>query len=63
MLFQKSLSFGALVALSGLVHAQFPPKPVGVTVLESQIEEGIQLSYKEVSYSNRNEVQFFLKSN
>ncbi|KAK7180819.1 carboxypeptidase S1 [Paraphaeosphaeria sporulosa] len=38
----------ALGALSGVtVLAQFPPTPSGVTVLESQIEEGIRISYKE----------------
>lgn len=35
-------------ALSGVTLAQFPPTPSGVTVLESQIEEGIRISYKEV---------------
>lgn len=29
------------------VNAQFPPKPEGVTVLDSKIEEGIKISYKE----------------
>lgn len=37
-----------LGALSGVTLAQFPPTPSGVTVLESQIEEGIRISYKEV---------------
>ncbi|KAJ4302627.1 hypothetical protein N0V90_001516 [Kalmusia sp. IMI 367209] len=36
-----------LAALSGIAIAQFPPTPSGVTVLESQVEEGIKISYKE----------------
>ncbi|KAJ4366995.1 hypothetical protein N0V83_007525 [Neocucurbitaria cava] len=36
--------FGALAAL---VDAQFPPTPDGVTILESHIEDGIRISYKE----------------
>lgn len=39
---------GALGALSGTVLAQFPPTPSGVTVLESKVEEGARISYKEV---------------
>ena len=35
-------------ALSGVATAQFPPTPTGVSVLESQIEDGIRISYKEV---------------
>jgi hypothetical protein len=42
----------ALVAFSGVTHAQFPPTPSGVTVLDSQIEEGIKISYKEVIESS-----------
>ena len=38
----------ALGALSRVALAQFPPTPSGVTVLESKIEEGIRISYKEV---------------
>jgi hypothetical protein len=34
--------------LSGAVNAQFPPTPTGVSVLESEIENGIRISYKEV---------------
>ncbi|KAF2203709.1 alpha/beta-hydrolase [Delitschia confertaspora ATCC 74209] len=33
--------------LSGLAHAQFPPKPEGVTVLESKLSQGVRISYKE----------------
>ncbi|KAF1915587.1 Alpha/Beta hydrolase protein [Ampelomyces quisqualis] len=47
MLFTKLLTFGALGGLAGRGAAQFPPKPEGVTVLESQLEEGIRISYKE----------------
>ena len=39
---------GALGALSGVTLAQFPPTPSGVTVLQSQVEEGARISYKEV---------------
>lgn len=30
------------------VIAQFPPKPEGVTVLDSKFNDGIYISYKEV---------------
>jgi hypothetical protein len=42
------ISLGALVALPWNIAAQFPAKPSGVTVLDSQIEDGIRISYKEV---------------
>jgi hypothetical protein len=42
------LSLGVTGGLTGLVAAQFPPKPEGVTVLESKLEEGVRISYKEV---------------
>lgn len=41
---------GALGALSGVTLAQFPPTPSGVTVLQSQVEEGARISFKEVNY-------------
>lgn len=34
--------------LGGLASAQFPPALEGVTVLDSHIEDGIRISYKEV---------------
>ncbi|KAK3202465.1 hypothetical protein GRF29_161g1284583 [Pseudopithomyces chartarum] len=37
---------GALGALSGVTIAQFPPTPSGVTVLQSQVEEGARISFK-----------------
>ena len=44
------LGVGALLALtSGIVNAQFPPKPEGLKVLESRFGDGVQISYKEVS--------------
>jgi hypothetical protein len=43
-------------ALTGLVVAQFPPKPEGVTILESQLEEGVRISYKEVRLSHESVV-------
>lgn len=39
---------GAIGVLGGLVSAQFPPTPTGVTVLDSLVEEGVRISYKEV---------------
>jgi hypothetical protein len=49
MFFDKGLLLGALGALTGVVNAQFPPKPTGLTVLESHLEDGVRISYKEVS--------------
>lgn len=49
MSFIKFTVFVTLVALGGRVNAQFPPIPEGIQVLESQIEKGIRISYKEVS--------------
>jgi hypothetical protein len=48
-MFVKSLLLGTAGVFTGVVNAQFPPKPEGVTVLQSQVEEGVRLSYKEVS--------------
>jgi len=39
---------GTVGLLSGVVNAQFPPTPEGVTILESKLEEGVTISYKEV---------------
>jgi hypothetical protein len=52
MLSSRSYLLAALGGLAGLgqVQAQFPPKPEGVTVLESKLVEGARISYKEVSY-------------
>jgi carboxypeptidase C (cathepsin A) len=46
MRIRSGLSFCAVAAVR--VLAQFPATPQGVTVLESQIEQGIKISYKEV---------------
>ena len=46
------LSFVVLGFWSDLVTAQFPPTPVGVTVLESHVEDGARISYKEGSNSS-----------
>lgn len=47
----------SLLAVTGLlgefVYAQFPPALEGVTVLDSHIEEGIRISYKEVCTRGR----------
>jgi hypothetical protein len=49
MVFSKLSWLGAAGLLSGVVNAQFPPTPEGVTVLKSQLDEGVTISYKEVS--------------
>lgn len=54
MLFTKLCTVGGLAVI---VAAQFPAKPEGVTVLESQLEEGVRISYKEVSYSTFYDLQ------
>lgn len=36
--------------LPGFAYAQFPPALKGVTVLDSHIEDGIRISYKEVCW-------------
>lgn len=45
----------ALSAWVGLVQAQFPPPLKGVTVLESHVENGARISYKEVCDSMTSE--------
>ncbi|KAF1938259.1 alpha/beta-hydrolase [Clathrospora elynae] len=47
MISNKVSLLGAIGVLSGVVNAQFPPTPEGVTVLESQLEKGARISYKE----------------
>ncbi|KAI0019811.1 carboxypeptidase S1 [Xylariomycetidae sp. FL0641] len=37
----------AALALCGLALAQFPPAPENVTVLESKLDDGVTISYKE----------------
>jgi hypothetical protein len=49
MLLGKLVSVGVVGGLTRLAAAQFPPKPEGVTVLASKLEEGVRISYKEVS--------------
>jgi hypothetical protein len=45
----SQLSFFATAGLlSRFAYAQFPPALDGVTVLDSHIEDGIRISYKEV---------------
>jgi len=31
----------------GVAHTQFPPVPVGMTILQSHLEDGVSISYKE----------------
>lgn len=40
-------SLGVTLLLTALVHAQFPATPRDVKVVESQLEEGVRISYKE----------------
>jgi hypothetical protein len=46
--FSKWVQLSAIGGFVGLVAGQFPPEPQGVTVLNSQVEEGVRISYKEV---------------
>lgn len=48
MLLNRISVFAVYSSLCGLINAQFPPTPERVTVLESHIEDGIRISYKEV---------------
>lgn len=38
---------GVTLLLTALAHAQFPPTPRDVKVVQSQLEEGVRISYKE----------------
>lgn len=38
-----------LAATSPFAFAQFPPEPEGITVLRSQFDSEVTISYKEVS--------------
>jgi hypothetical protein len=60
MLFNRLLLLSVAGGLAGLVTAQFPPKPEGVTVLESKLEEGVTISYKEVKNLSRTVITFCL---
>ncbi|KAF2012646.1 alpha/beta-hydrolase [Aaosphaeria arxii CBS 175.79] len=47
-MFHRGISaIAALSAFCGAVHGQFPPPLEGVKVLDSKIEDGIKISYKE----------------
>ncbi|KAK1752302.1 serine carboxypeptidase [Echria macrotheca] len=37
----------ALIALLGLINAQFPPTPEGVTVIKSKLHDNVTISFKE----------------
>ena len=56
--FSKGALVGVLGALSGIALAQFPPALSGVTVLESKVEEGARISYKEVCASQHHAEAF-----
>lgn len=49
MRFSGILGLSAIGALQLHVAAQFPAQPEGITVLESQVEDGARISYKEAS--------------
>lgn len=36
--------------LAGFSYAGFPAQPQGTTVLDSRFNDGVQISYKEVTY-------------
>ena len=38
----------AYASLVDLVSSQFPPKPQGLTILQSKFHENVTISYKEV---------------
>lgn len=48
MLGNRLLLFVASSLVGRLASAQFPPALDGITVLDSHIEDGIRISYKEV---------------
>lgn len=41
-------TFAVGAGLLGLATAQFPPKPYGITTVQSNLQPGISISYKEV---------------
>jgi hypothetical protein len=44
-----SVIFGlAILFFPSASRCQFPPTPEGLTVVKSQLEEGVTISYKEV---------------
>lgn len=47
-MYSRRISIAVLSVWTGLVLAQFPPPLEGVTVLESHVEDGARISYKEV---------------
>lgn len=49
MLLNRASVLAAFGIFSGLAYAQFPPALEGITVLDSHIEDGIRISYKEVT--------------
>ena len=55
------LSKLSLLVAAGLlsVNAQFPPTPEGVIVLESQLDPGVSISYKEVSHFRKECLVYF----
>lgn len=49
---RRVILLAGTVLLSHVI-AQFPPKPEGVTTLQSRFHEGVSISYKEVSVGRR----------
>jgi hypothetical protein len=59
MVLSKFSLLAAAGLLGGVTNAQFPPTPEGVTVLESQLDPGVSISYKEVSQSRNEYLVYF----
>jgi hypothetical protein len=58
-MYSRMILIAAFSAWYGLVEAQFPPPLEGVTVLESHVEDGARISYKEVCQLSRHSVGCF----
>jgi hypothetical protein len=48
LLISGLLAIASLATQILFAHAQFPPKPEGVTILDSKFGDGVYISYKEV---------------
>lgn len=49
----SSITSTALLAFVPWAQAQFPPEPKGITVLKSQFDDNVTISYKEVPLPSR----------
>jgi hypothetical protein len=59
-MYSRMILIAAFSAWHGLVKAQFPPPLQGVTVLESHVEDGARISYKEVCQFSCHSVGSFI---